>query len=148
MLPSPYGCGLGLRIFSFSRPLLRSLSLRPDDSRFPKESFVDRLQSLGFPPPCYPSYGVLTISPAGLSPAEHASLDWTHNRACSFPAHGFPMFFTPRHALISSPLLLELCTAHNADTDPHSGIGLRRCLCLSLCDVSSSGYARVAPHEP
>jgi hypothetical protein len=24
--------------------------------------------------------GLLTIAPAGLSPAEHASLRWTHNR--------------------------------------------------------------------
>src|SRR6266702_3319753 len=32
MLPSPYGCGLGPRSHSFSRPHLRSLSLRPGDS--------------------------------------------------------------------------------------------------------------------
>ena len=35
-----------------------------------------------------PATGLLTLAPAGLSPAEHASLRWTHNRACSFPAHG------------------------------------------------------------
>ena len=28
----------------------------------------------------YPNYGALTSTPAGLSPAEHASLRWTHNR--------------------------------------------------------------------
>src|SRR5450631_191311 len=33
MLSSPYGCRLDLRIYSFSRPLLRLLSLRPADSR-------------------------------------------------------------------------------------------------------------------
>jgi len=33
----------------------------------PKETVVDRLQKL-------------TFAPAGLSPAEHASLCWTHNR--------------------------------------------------------------------
>jgi len=32
MLPSPFGCGLGPRISSLSRPHLRSLSLRPGDS--------------------------------------------------------------------------------------------------------------------
>ena len=32
MLPSPYGCGLGPRSHSFSRPHPRSLSLRPGDS--------------------------------------------------------------------------------------------------------------------
>ena len=26
----------------------------------------------------YPNYGALTFTPAGLSPAEHASLTWTH----------------------------------------------------------------------
>src|SRR5262245_41913658 len=32
MLPSPYGCGLGPRSHSFSRPHARSLLLRPGDS--------------------------------------------------------------------------------------------------------------------
>ena len=30
----------------------------------------------------YPNYGALTSTPAGLTPAEHASLLWTHNAAC------------------------------------------------------------------
>jgi hypothetical protein len=34
---------------------------------------------------CYPNYGALTSTPAGLSPAEHASIRWTHNRTCGFP---------------------------------------------------------------
>ena len=46
----------------------------------PKEDFVDRLQSFCFHHLCYPNYGALTSTPAGLSPAEHASLRWTHNR--------------------------------------------------------------------
>jgi hypothetical protein len=37
---------------------------------------------------CYPNYGALTSTPAGLSPAEHASLHWTHNRTGRFPASG------------------------------------------------------------
>src|SRR5271165_3314350 len=36
MLPSPYGCGLGLRGYSFSRPHSRLLSLRPGDSSSPR----------------------------------------------------------------------------------------------------------------
>lgn len=36
---------------------MRLLSLRPSDSHFPKESLVDRLQDIGYPQPCYPSYG-------------------------------------------------------------------------------------------
>jgi hypothetical protein len=35
----------------------------------------------------YPNYGALTFTPAGLSPAEHASLTWTHLRTknCNKP---------------------------------------------------------------
>ena len=61
----------------------------------PKGDFVDRLQDFGFPLPCYPNYGALTSTPAGLSPAEHASLHWTHNRTGRFPASGSR---TRRHA--------------------------------------------------
>ncbi len=58
MLPSPYGCRLGLRGFSLSGPPVRSLSLRPGDSlTSPKDCFVDGLQMFGFPPICHPSYG-------------------------------------------------------------------------------------------
>ena len=57
MLPSPYGCGLGLRGFSLSGPPMRSLSLRPGDSlTIPMDCFVDGLQIFGFPPTCHPSY--------------------------------------------------------------------------------------------
>jgi hypothetical protein len=42
---------------SFSRPFLRSLSLRPDDSLTTlKDGFVNKFQSFGFPTLCYPSY--------------------------------------------------------------------------------------------
>ena len=63
---------------------------------FPKETLVDRLQDFGFPPPCYPSYEALTITSAGLTPAEHASLSWTHNAACGFPALRSPVCFLSR----------------------------------------------------
>jgi hypothetical protein len=33
----------------------------------------------------YPNYGELTSTPAGLSPAEHASLRWTHNHTVRLP---------------------------------------------------------------
>src|SRR5271165_3968297 len=32
--------------------------------------------------PAIQTTGLLTLAPAGLSPAEHASLRWTHNRTC------------------------------------------------------------------
>ena len=59
----------------------RSLSLQPGDSQPSFDGFVGRLQSLGFPPPCYPSYGAPTLTPVGLSPTECASLSWTHRPA-------------------------------------------------------------------
>ena len=43
--------------FRFSRPNLRSLSLRPDDLlTILKDGFVDRHQTFDFSPLCYPSY--------------------------------------------------------------------------------------------
>ena len=63
MPPSPYGCRLGLRGYALSGPLSRSLSLRPGDSSSPRGDVVDRLQSLGFPPPCYPNYGASDSCP-------------------------------------------------------------------------------------
>jgi hypothetical protein len=43
--------------FHFSRPNLRSLSLRPDDLlTILKDGFVDRHQKFNFSPLCYPSY--------------------------------------------------------------------------------------------
>src|SRR5262249_36196815 len=47
----------------------------------PFDGLVGRLQSLGFLPPCYPSYGASTLTPVGLSPTECASLSWTHRPA-------------------------------------------------------------------
>jgi hypothetical protein len=80
-------CGLRLRPrSSTSRVVIARLpyvrfrySLVTRDHPF--DGFVDRLQSLGFPPPCYPSYGAPTLTPVGLSPTECASLSWTHRPA-------------------------------------------------------------------
>src|SRR5215472_13740196 len=47
----------------------------------PFNGLVGRLQSLGFPPPCYPSYGAPTLTPVGLPPTECASLSWMHGPA-------------------------------------------------------------------
>ena len=46
-------------------------------------------RSFGFPPACPPATGLPTLTPAGLTPAEHISLTWTHNRTGGFPASGF-----------------------------------------------------------
>ena len=38
--------------------------------------------------PAIQATGRLTLAPAGLPPAEHTSLHWTHNRTCRSPASG------------------------------------------------------------
>ena len=40
--------------------------------------------------------GLLTITPAGLTPAEHASLSWTHNRTGEFLTSGSSVTLTIR----------------------------------------------------
>ena len=58
---------------------MRSLSLRPGNSpATPYGGRVNGLQVIVFSPPCHPCYGALALTPAGLSPAERASLCWTH----------------------------------------------------------------------
>src|SRR5262245_20540377 len=88
MLPSPSGCWLDPRGYSFSRPQCVHCCYGPVTRNLPWGGLVDRLRRFCFHLLRYPNYGALTSTPAGLSPAEHASLDWTHNRTCSFPAYG------------------------------------------------------------
>jgi len=57
-----------------------SLGTRPH----PTDEAVERLQKVGFPSPCSPSYRALAFLLVGFSPTEHASLSWTHNRTCDF----------------------------------------------------------------
>src|SRR5438552_4905106 len=47
--------------------------------------------------PAIQATGRLTLAPVGLTPAEHTSLRWTHNRTGGFPASGFPIGFTMEH---------------------------------------------------
>ena len=53
----------------------------------PTDGVVERLQEVGFPSPCSPSYRALAFPLVGLSPTEHASLSWTHNRTCGRVGH-------------------------------------------------------------
>ena len=50
----------------------------------PQMRLVERLQKVGFPPPCSPSYRALAFPLVGFSPTEHASLRWTHTRTGYF----------------------------------------------------------------
>src|SRR4051812_38754080 len=88
MLPSPYGCRLGPRGYSLSRPQCVHFCYGPVTRNLPWGDLVDRLRRFCFHLLRYPNYGALTSTPAGLSPAEHASLTWTHTRTCRFPASG------------------------------------------------------------
>jgi hypothetical protein len=105
----------------------------------PWGDLVDRLQSFSFHHLCYPNYGALTSTPAGLSPAEHASLHWTHNRTGRFPASGSR---TRLHASRATPSaasehLLELIGC------PISRSFTTYCVCLELRSLPSTGITRL-----
>ena len=70
MSPSPFGCGLGPWRYSLSRPQRVYFCYGPVTRGLPWGDLVDRLQSFSFHHLCYPNYGALTSTPAGLSPAE------------------------------------------------------------------------------
>src|SRR6516225_338057 len=92
ILPSPYGCRLGPRGYSFSRPQCVHCCYGPVTRNLPSGSLVDRLRRFSFHLLRYPNYGALTSTPAGLFPAEHASLRWTHNRTRASRLIRLPMF--------------------------------------------------------
>ena len=94
----PNGCGLDPRGSSFSRPQCVHCCYGPVTRNLPWGGLVDRLRRFSFHLLRYPNYGALTSTPAGLSPAEHASLRWTHNVACGSPA--------PRSSAVGSQLSL------------------------------------------
>jgi len=50
----------------------------------PMDEAVERLQKVGFPSPCSPSYRALTFPLVGFPPTEHTSLRWTHHRTGDF----------------------------------------------------------------
>jgi len=79
MLPSPPHKGLGLRNLNSDEATVSSPKLRPDDSlTILSDGFVSQLHPRRFLHECDSSYGALTSTPAGLTPAEQASLCWTH----------------------------------------------------------------------
>src|SRR5262249_10469759 len=91
MRPSPSGKELGfLWGFDFSRPHLRSLSLRPDDLltilkmalSIGIRNSISLLSAIQATRP-------LTITLVGLSPTEHTSFSWTRFRKVGFPDYGF-----------------------------------------------------------
>ena len=76
--------GLGLRGFALSRLPLRSLTLRPGNSL----TILTMALSMGFRAsvslrPAIQATGLLALAPAGLPPAEHVCLLWTHGNSRS-----------------------------------------------------------------
>jgi len=87
--------------FRFSGPPLRSLALRPGDSL----TLLPRAWSMGSRAsvslrPAIRVTGLLAFAPAGLTPAEHVSLHWTH---------GFEPVFPHRRALLPRNQRLAAC---------------------------------------
>src|SRR2546429_4066615 len=79
-----HGCRLGLRGYHFRGHLCVRLRYGLETRPHPMDESVERLQKVGFPSPCSPSYRALAFPLVGFPPTEHASLRWTHNRTCHF----------------------------------------------------------------
>ncbi len=60
----------------------------PVTRTFPSEGLSIGFRALVSLLPAIQATGLLISAPAGLSPAEQASLRWTHNRTCRSPASG------------------------------------------------------------
>jgi hypothetical protein len=90
MLSSLYGSELDPWGFHFSRPILRLLSLRPDDLL----TILKMALSIGFGNSVSLLFAIqatrlLTFASVGLSPTEHSSLSWTHFRRADLLRYGF-----------------------------------------------------------
>ncbi len=81
----------------------------PTPRRLPFGDAVGRLHELSLPLPCYPSYKALIITLAGLSPAGHSSLCWTHAQSSTVPktfTHGSgseELVITPFMVIVITP---------------------------------------------
>jgi hypothetical protein len=103
--------------------------------------------------PAIQATGPLTLAPAGLSPTEHASLRWTHNRTSGSPAYGSPVDgFTyeridaQRHGLRSRRISPGLRRRHWAtgcgldhDRDHTCRVGGGAC-CAVACESTHPGW--------
>ena len=81
----PLVAGSALGKYRFSRPQRVHCCYGPLTRDLPWEGLVDRLRRFRFHRLRHPNYGALTSTPAGLSPAEHASPHRTHNHTVRLP---------------------------------------------------------------
>jgi hypothetical protein len=105
----------------------------------PWGDLVDRLQSFSFHRLCYPNYGALTSTPAGLSPAEHASLAGHTTGQADFP-----------HPALGQDVTLSRATPSAASEHLLEFIGFpisrsftTYCVCLELRPLPSTGVTRL-----
>ena len=90
--------------------------------------------------PAIQATGLPTLTPAGLTPAEHASLSWTHNRTCRFPASGSR---TRTHAVFRVRRHRQLLNISGVDRFPISMSFATCCVCLELRSLPSTGVTRL-----
>jgi Metallo-beta-lactamase superfamily len=92
LLPYPHGSAAGVLTFeatsAFTFVTARWLAITP--RVMPSIGSRNSVSLL----PAIQATRLLTLASVGLSPTEHASLRWTHNRTCPFRASGFPTDFT------------------------------------------------------
>ena len=93
MLPSPYGSRLGPRIFAFRGHITFTVVTARQLVVSPGETLSIGFRILISRHPAIQTTGRLTFAPAGLRPAEHTSLNWTHFRTAGFPQYGWKVGF-------------------------------------------------------
>src|SRR4029077_15054775 len=85
--PTEAGSALGSRpfeaTFTFTVITARQLVVSP------RETLSIGFRILISLHPAIQTTGRLTFAPAGLPPAEHTSLNWTHSRTARFPQYGW-----------------------------------------------------------
>jgi hypothetical protein len=141
MLPSPYGCArpsVSLTFeatFAFTVVTARWLVISP------RETLSIGFRVLVSLHPAIQTTGLLTLAPAGLSPAEHTSLRWTHNRTCRSPASGSR---TRLHALLSHATPSAI-SEHSSELIgcPISRSFSTQCVCLELRSLPSTGITQL-----
>ena len=107
MLPSPNSRGLGLRGHDFRGHLCVHIRYGPMTRCHPMGG-----SSMGFRAsvsllPAIQATELLALAPAGLSPAERASLCWTHDHVSRFRTNGTPARFPGLDRQFSAPFVLD-----------------------------------------
>ena len=83
----PHGCGLGLRAAPFRGHLAFTFVTARQLAPIPKMRLSRGFRVSVSLRPALPATGLPILTPAGLSPAEHISLSWTHNRTGPVSRH-------------------------------------------------------------